>query len=1103
MAAARAPLEPGRLLQHAEAVRSLARALTGDAQRADDLVQDACLAAIRTPPRAGTPHRAWFVRVVRNLAARTLRDEARRSQRERAAARPEHVSGAADVAAEIEAHRLLVEAVAALAEPYRSAIVLRYFDGLAPAEIAARRGVRGATARSWIHRGLAMLRARLAPPDDERRGALLVLLARPDRSAAARASAASLPSSLVAGGLAMAAKKTAAVALALLLLLAGGAVALRSLVSGDARSGGSTETSASDAGSAVRGIPPRAAIAAGTAPDDLPPPVDLATVDRDLDLHGVVVDRAGAPVAGAEVSTCTMPWRRTRTLHPRPWETVEGPATRSAADGTFRLRLTAGALVHVRAEKPGVGEAESPACQAGERVRMVLEPAVTLVVTTVDAAGAPVAGTGVRVVEFGRPIQGPDRTGTTDASGACSIGGLRPGAIVNVGLEPLRLAAPAWTRVELPGAGSAPVRVVLGEGRTLRGRVTGAATSAPIAGARVALGSTLRHAVTTDARGVYELRGCPLDGYSSLVCVADGHASGHATIGADDTIDFALAPGDRVAGRIVGHDGAPVAGALLSVIGRDTADGREVARHATSEADGRFTIADLAHDQPHMLIAIAEGHARTLIDFDPPPGAGEVRDLGDIRLAAACRARGRIVAADGSGAAGVEVRLFGSNDDEARRRPGHAAVSDSYGHEEVRRTDDLGRFAFPDLAPGRYTLTAMPVGGRQVRREVTVPAGGIDDVEVRLGGGESFTLTVVDDEGAPVAGALVSVFTADLDRIGRTTGTDGRAVFTPGAAVTSVDAGLAPGGRPFLETGPRRVEEGATEVRIVVTRAERITGSVVGPDGRAIGQAMIEATCDGRPFVWTWGAQGPGAVWTGWSGRFEVLAPRGKAVDLVLTGFARSAPQTMAGRPGVLSGELRGVAAGTRDVVLRAALLPSDRDLSVLVLDPDGLPLPGAEVSLSHFGTAVHAPVVSGLRGRAAFAGVPGGKLSVAARLPDDDPHRGDWLEASASGVVPAGQEISIRFRAARRVSGVVLAPDGTPLEGAAVALWRDGRPFSRRTSGPGGRFAVPAPLAAEGDAPLYLWVSHRPGGDCLWEHRDAAFRPPDEDLTVRLAAVK
>jgi hypothetical protein len=55
-------------------------------------------------------------------------------------------------------------------------------------------------------------------------------------------------------------------------------------------------------------LAPAAKIQEGPGP--LPDPVDLARVDRDLDLHGVVVTGDSRPVVGARLTTVSHPGRR-------------------------------------------------------------------------------------------------------------------------------------------------------------------------------------------------------------------------------------------------------------------------------------------------------------------------------------------------------------------------------------------------------------------------------------------------------------------------------------------------------------------------------------------------------------------------------------------------------------------------------------------------------------------------------------------------------------------------------------------------------------------------------------------------------------------------
>ena len=89
-----------------------------------------------------------------NFARQRRRGETRRAAREALAAKAERLPPVSEAAERVEAQRALAEALAALEEPLKSTVVLRYFDGLSPSEIAKRQGVPAGTVRWRLHRAL-------------------------------------------------------------------------------------------------------------------------------------------------------------------------------------------------------------------------------------------------------------------------------------------------------------------------------------------------------------------------------------------------------------------------------------------------------------------------------------------------------------------------------------------------------------------------------------------------------------------------------------------------------------------------------------------------------------------------------------------------------------------------------------------------------------------------------------------------------------------------------------------------------------------------------------------------------------------------------------
>ena len=149
------------LLAHADWVRALARSLVRDPDMAEELAQRTLVAAWLRPPEERGSLRGWLVRCIQNFAHSARRSSQRRDRNEAFAARNEALPSAHDVVERANLSRELVEHVLALDEPYRTAILLRYFDEKEPSEIGRALGVPAATVRTHVARGLARLRERL------------------------------------------------------------------------------------------------------------------------------------------------------------------------------------------------------------------------------------------------------------------------------------------------------------------------------------------------------------------------------------------------------------------------------------------------------------------------------------------------------------------------------------------------------------------------------------------------------------------------------------------------------------------------------------------------------------------------------------------------------------------------------------------------------------------------------------------------------------------------------------------------------------------------------------------------------------------------------
>jgi len=1048
----------------------LALHLCPDAATAEDCLQQTFLvvlerAASWDPSRPALP---WLTGILRNEALMARRRMARRPDPERLEAAPRHDDPALEAETAEERERLR-EAMRRLPEPYRGVALLRWRYGLEPAEIAEVKGVPPGTVWSLLHRALRRLRSEVgALPAlvlafrsergmDGVRAALLRQAAAKSAAAAATASTAATATTTTMGGLLMANKAIAAGAAALLLAGAGWLAF---------RPGAPAAPPPRPPGEEIARAapppeppPPAATPPPAAPPAPLPEPVDLSKCDRDLDLFGEVVDGEGRPVAGAEIRTRSHPWRESAPLSTaRRYDEEAGPATRSARDGTFVLRLRRGQSVDLLVRHPGFVPAQAPRRLAGERVRIALEEGARLEVLAKDADGTFVEGADVRVWRV-VPVLGVDfeDRGATDAQGRCAFAGLPPGRLA-VAVEHPDHGVPGWQHPEVPERGAVTVEVAFPRGRTIEGRVTDAATGKPIAGARVGGDWVLNRPTTTDAEGRYAWRDWTGRGFDDLHCTADGYGRQGRVVPSEGAVDFALVPGDRIVGRIVGADGEPIAGARIGcVASRRQGRSQEIdSATAVSGGDGRFEVGSLRHDLPHLLVITAPGHGRGLFDVLPPPESPGVADLGEVRLAEARAIEGRVLDGAGEPIAGMPVSLEGGEDDRTRFLPaGHRPFDIRYGVALSCRADDLGRFRFPDLSPGDYRLTARTEGAL-VAVDFPVrlaPDRDALDVVLRVaaGGARSLSVLLVDEAGAPVSGLKVRTVVG-REMVTKDAGPDGRVRFySLGDEPVQIRVFEFPFDRPkrFLQPRTETVEPAGQEIAIRLRRAGEIRGVVLAPDRTPLaGMAVTAKDAQGN---------GVSGVFTGEDGAFSVPVGHGDRVDLVVNGQRRSGKgQRPSDEMTPHRGERRGVAGPAERIEIVTTVVEWNRALTVRVLDLEGKPMAGVPVTLLRPGE--NTCPVTGVDGRVTVEGLPPDEIRVSALMPSvtigaPPPLPEGAVLPEPVSAVPDGQEVTLRLRTGVPVTGRVLDAAGSPAAEARVDLQTTDFVLASAVTGPDGRF--------------------------------------------------
>jgi len=744
---------PEALLEHAGFIRSLARTLVRDESVADDVVQQTYLAALQNPPAHTSNLRGWLAKVARNFAFRALRTEQRTKRREEASVPREPAPSPAEVAARLELQRKVVEAVMALEEPYRSTVVLRFFDDCTPEEIARRMGVPKETVRTRLRRAVERMRGGLDEAHGGSRRAWVLALAPlaglGTREATAAAATTALSKAVagkttITGGLIVSSKAfwtlTAAILVAAVLF-----VWQRS----DAQPA-APRTARIESGETAGVVPAAQGGESGASRPEVAPGTER---DDAFVLRATIRGDRGTPLPGAVAR-------------------LGKAESRADADGLVELKGFGFGLQEVAVHHEGyvpLRRQLDPLLEGTQEIRLVRGAPLALIIVGPD--GAPLKGVAVRsflVDEVGvAGLWSQTRTDflaetTTGGKGRVDLGAV-PVGVVKVRLADPRFA-PRVLRIEIAGREVVTKRIKLDRGATVRGRVT-SPSGAAVAGARVFAMGYERFGATTDKAGRYELERVG-SGPQKIYAKAKGFGTGYfGASGWGEPVDLHVAAGDSLDSiDIVVPEALFVTGRVLDTAGAKPVQGVLGTLHVSAppwttvsfktDAEGRFRVGPLTLTRSRTVRVFFAKTGYTIDNVHQLPTGPELA-IGDVLARPGGRVAGRVIDTEGRPVRRARVWLL----------PARRMVA----------VDKQGRFTSAALPPARYSIEAEAPGYRS--RRVAADGRWEKEIELVLRKALPIAGRVLTPDGRPRVNVRVVAVPKDSDVIAGSARTDAEGRF--------------------------------------------------------------------------------------------------------------------------------------------------------------------------------------------------------------------------------------------------------------------------------------------------------------------------------------
>lgn len=295
-------------------------------------------------------------------------------------------------------------------------------------------------------------------------------------------------------------------------------------------------------------------------------------------------------------------------------------------------------------------------------------------------------------------------------------------------------------------------------------------------------------------------------------------------------------------GKVTGPDGKPVAGGRVTIY--------QVSQNMRRGHTGQITAGEFRveikglSDEAHLDLRVEAATDLLGRPLNVKPLLQERIKVGgrfDLQLTEGLVIRGEVVDTEGAPVPGISLSMYASS------------RSSPYGshHAEVK-SDQEGRFEFTGLSEGDYNLN-LRVFGDWVPPLQTMASAGDTDVRIVLLQGVTVSGTAMDAAGAPVVNATAQMnWTVEIKMNGQVMQqgrsaqgqTDANGKFVIRGVPNDVKGSVRihpPGGNDgtLLPGVVNDVLAGAQDVAVRLAEGVRIAGTLVGPEGEAVPNAMI------------------------------------------------------------------------------------------------------------------------------------------------------------------------------------------------------------------------------------------------------------------------